>query len=91
LSGLSLALIGNASADESRGEGLCPSRGVFIHAAYDDHANVYITKPESSEALTTIVETIERFWIAIAQLPKVVRRSSDTRPTTVIGSYPRTK
>jgi len=26
---LSLALIGNASADESRGEDLCPSRGVF--------------------------------------------------------------
>jgi hypothetical protein len=29
LSGSSLALIGNASANESRGEGLCPSRGVF--------------------------------------------------------------
>ena len=44
-----------------------------IHAAYDDHANGYITKPGSSEALAAIVDTIERFWIAVAQLPKVLR------------------
>jgi two-component system, chemotaxis family, response regulator Rcp1 len=44
-----------------------------IHAAYDNHANGYITKPASGEALADIVETIERFWIAIAQLPKVTR------------------
>ena len=44
-----------------------------IHAAYDDHANGYITKPGTSEALAAIVETIERFWIAVAQLPKVLR------------------
>jgi CheY-like chemotaxis protein len=44
-----------------------------IHAAYDDHANGYITKPGSSQALAAIVETIERFWIAVAQLPKVLR------------------
>jgi CheY-like chemotaxis protein len=44
-----------------------------IHAAYDDHANGYITKPGTSEALADIVEAIERFWIAVAQLPKVAR------------------
>jgi CheY-like chemotaxis protein len=44
-----------------------------IHAAYDNHANGYITKPGNSEALAAIVETIERFWIAVAQLPKVAR------------------
>jgi|ERR1700683_345972 chemotaxis family two-component system response regulator Rcp1 len=44
-----------------------------IHAAYDDHANGYITKPRGDMTLTAIVETIERFWIAVAQLPKVVR------------------
>src|SRR3984885_15526736 len=44
-----------------------------IHAAYDNHANGYIPKPRTGEALADIVETIEGFWIAIAQLPKVTR------------------
>jgi CheY-like chemotaxis protein len=46
-----------------------------IHAAYDDHANGYITKPENAEDLEAVVETIERFWIAIARLPKVARKT----------------
>ena len=45
-----------------------------IEAAYDSHANGYVTKPSSGDALTAIVETIERFWIAVAQLPRVLRR-----------------
>lgn len=45
-----------------------------IHAAYDSHANGYIQKPDTADALEAIVETIERFWIAVARLPKVVRR-----------------
>jgi CheY-like chemotaxis protein len=40
-----------------------------VHTAYDSHANAYITKPETSAALLAIVEAIERFWIAVAQLP----------------------
>jgi chemotaxis family two-component system response regulator Rcp1 len=44
-----------------------------IHDAYDNHANGYITKPGSTELMAEIVETIERFWIAVAQLPKVMR------------------
>jgi CheY-like chemotaxis protein len=44
-----------------------------IHAAYDSHANGYITKPDSGDMLATIVETIERFWVTIARLPKVLR------------------
>lgn len=44
-----------------------------IHAAYDGHANGYITKPASVDELQAVVETIERFWIAVAQLPKVER------------------
>jgi CheY-like chemotaxis protein len=44
-----------------------------IHTAYDNHANGYINKPQTGKALADIVETIERFWIAIAQLPKVAR------------------
>ena len=44
-----------------------------IHAAYDSHANGYITKPDSAEALEAIVKTIEQFWSAIARLPKITR------------------
>jgi CheY-like chemotaxis protein len=51
-----------------------------IHAAYHYHANGYITKPPSGEALAAIVETIERFWIGIAQLPKVARGGRHQSP-----------
>jgi CheY-like chemotaxis protein len=44
-----------------------------IHAAYDDYANGYITKPSGGAELEAIVETIEQFWIAVARLPKVLR------------------
>jgi chemotaxis family two-component system response regulator Rcp1 len=44
-----------------------------IHAAYGDHANGFITKPGDNAVLVSIVETIEQFWIAVAQLPKVAR------------------
>jgi two-component system, chemotaxis family, response regulator Rcp1 len=43
-----------------------------VHAAYDSHANGFITKPGIDESLEAAVEAIERFWIA-AQLPKVLR------------------
>jgi DNA-binding NarL/FixJ family response regulator len=49
-----------------------------IHAAYDNRANGYINKPPSAEALAAIVETIERFWIGVAQLPKVTRSRTPT-------------
>jgi len=44
-----------------------------IHAAYGGHANGYITKPGDINMLAKIVEAIEQFWVAIAQIPKVVR------------------
>jgi CheY-like chemotaxis protein len=44
-----------------------------IHTAYDHHANGYITKPDTADALEAVVEAIERFWIAAARLPKVAR------------------
>ena len=43
-----------------------------IHAAYDNHANGFITKPWGDEALSATVEAIERFWVAL-RLPKVLR------------------
>jgi CheY-like chemotaxis protein len=49
-----------------------------IHTAYDNHANGYINKPLTGKALADIVETIERFWIAVAQLPKVARGETST-------------
>jgi chemotaxis family two-component system response regulator Rcp1 len=48
---------------------------VDIHSAYDDHANGYITKPGTTDELMAIVETIERFWIAVANLPKLSRKA----------------
>jgi two-component system, chemotaxis family, response regulator Rcp1 len=47
-----------------------------MHAAYDYYANGYIRKPEDPDMLGAIVETIERFWIAVAQLPKVTRSAA---------------
>jgi CheY-like chemotaxis protein len=44
-----------------------------IHGAYGGHANGYITKPRDIQALSDVVEAIERFWIAIARIPTVVR------------------
>jgi two-component system, chemotaxis family, response regulator Rcp1 len=44
-----------------------------IHAAYDNHANGYITKPDGIDALAAVVETIEQFWTAVARIPKVAR------------------
>jgi len=43
-----------------------------IHAAYDNHANGFITKPRGDEALSATVEAIERFWMVLS-LPKVPR------------------
>ena len=45
-----------------------------IHEAYGHHANGYITKPDDADSLAAIVEAIERFWVAVIQLPKVARR-----------------
>jgi CheY-like chemotaxis protein len=44
-----------------------------IHAAYDNHANGYITKPGDVGRLVLIAEAIERFWTEAAHLPTVVR------------------
>ncbi len=45
-----------------------------IHEAYDNHANGYIAKPGNADVLAEIVETIGQFWVAVAQLPKVMRQ-----------------
>jgi chemotaxis family two-component system response regulator Rcp1 len=50
-----------------------------VHTAYDNHANGYITKPDTAEALGAVVETIERFWIAVARLPKVAGKTGGAR------------
>jgi chemotaxis family two-component system response regulator Rcp1 len=44
-----------------------------IDAAYDNHANGYIMKPDNADVLAAIVETMEQFWVTVAHLPKVVR------------------
>ncbi|HLK22765.1 MAG TPA: response regulator [Bryobacteraceae bacterium] len=44
---------------------------VDIHAAYDGHANGYITKPSDIDKLAAIAESIERFWADSAHLPRI--------------------
>jgi chemotaxis family two-component system response regulator Rcp1 len=44
-----------------------------IHAADGNYANGYITKPGSLDVLNSMVETIEQFWITVAQIPKIAR------------------
>ena len=55
-----------------------------IHAAYDNHANGYIPKPRTGEALAEIVETIERFWIAVLwhSFRKAVHAADGCRPNS---------
>jgi CheY-like chemotaxis protein len=47
-----------------------------IHMAYGHYANGYITKPGSLDALAALVERIEQFWIAAAQIPQAVRSTA---------------
>ena len=44
-----------------------------VHAAYGGHANGYIRKPGDENLLASVIETIEQFWVNVAQIPKVVR------------------
>ena len=36
---------------------------------YDSHANCYITKPVDLEQFIKVVQSIERFWLSIVELP----------------------
>jgi chemotaxis family two-component system response regulator Rcp1 len=40
-----------------------------ILAAYDRHANCYITKPDDLAQLTEAVRSIEDFWLGVVHLP----------------------
>ena len=40
-----------------------------ILGAYDLHANCYITKPVDLDQFTTVVRSIEDFWLSIVKLP----------------------
>ena len=41
-----------------------------VAAAYDLHANSFITKPIDLEGLTRVVSSIEAFWFSIVRLPE---------------------
>ena len=40
-----------------------------IVKAYDLHANCYITKPLDLSQFSTVVKSIENFWLTIVKLP----------------------
>jgi CheY-like chemotaxis protein len=46
------------------------SAEVDIRAAYDLHANCYITKPVDLDHFITVVRSIEDFWLATVKLPR---------------------
>jgi CheY-like chemotaxis protein len=41
-----------------------------VLAAYELHANCYITKPVDLDQFVTVVRSIEDFWLAIVRLPR---------------------
>ena len=42
-----------------------------VKAAYDLHANCYIQKPVDLNHFLQIVQSIEKFWLNVATLPKI--------------------
>ena len=40
-----------------------------IHRSYRLHANSYITKPVTFEALVAVVKALGRYWLEIVELP----------------------
>jgi CheY-like chemotaxis protein len=41
-----------------------------VHAAYDGHANGYVSKPADMDGLHSIIDSIEAFWVHTAHLPR---------------------
>ena len=41
-----------------------------IEAAYDRHANCYITKPGDLDDLVDVVRALEAFWLTVVRLPR---------------------
>jgi len=46
-----------------------------INAAYNAHANGYISKPSNMDALYGVIESIENFWVHTAHLPSKINKS----------------
>ena len=40
-----------------------------VNEIYDLHANCYVTKPMALDQFTRVIQLIETFWLATAQLP----------------------
>ncbi len=40
-----------------------------VISSYQQHANAYLTKPDSSELFGEVAQAIEDFWLETAQLP----------------------
>ncbi len=40
-----------------------------IHKSYQNHANLYLTKPVAFDEYFKVVTNIEKFWFSIAKLP----------------------
>lgn len=40
-----------------------------INAAYDHHANCYVTKPVDMDKFIEVIKSIEEFWLTLVHLP----------------------
>ncbi|MFC6766078.1 response regulator [Natrinema soli] len=40
-----------------------------VISSYEQHANAYLTKPDSPETFVDLVQAVEKFWIGRARLP----------------------
>lgn len=47
----------------------------MVNAAYDIGANSYLIKPGDPAAIHGMVETIQRYWIDLNEIPKLVMRA----------------
>lgn len=41
-----------------------------VRSSYDLHANCYISKPVDLDQFISVVHSIEKFWLEVAQLPR---------------------
>ena len=47
--------------------------------SYELHANCYITKPVGFADFLDVVQSIEKFWLAVVTLPGYVQKSKDSQ------------
>lgn len=53
-----------------------------VRAAYNAQANGYVSKPSNLDAIFSVIESIENFWVHTARLPSTVNRQRSANGLT---------